>query len=455
MKAVTVARHGLHCAGLTENHPFSPAAGAMKKKLFALVDCNNFYVSCERLFQPVLRGRPVVVLSNNDGCIIARSNEAKALGITMGDPYFKKKAFLRRHGVEVFSSNYALYGDLSCRVMTVLQQMEPEVEIYSIDEAFVHLAPQHGTSASDQGRSLKAEVDRCVGIPVAVGLAPTKTLAKLAARIAKKSRTCRGVFALDDTNTAEQDRMLAGIGVQDVWGVGRRLIGKLHRLGISTALDLKNSDGRRIRKLFGLTLLRTVQELRGMPCIALEQCPPARKSIVSSRSFSRPLTSLQDLREAVSCYISIAARKLRDQELVASNLHVFLSTSRFRTDIPRFSGSRMVTLPQATSCTATLIKAGLRELGRLYKKDLPYNKAGIMLTGLAEDRACQQHLFMPPQRKNKALMQALDQVNDRWGRDLLRYGSSGLARDWSMKQQMKSPAYTTSWTELPLVGSGK
>ncbi len=416
--------------------------------LFALVDCNNFYASCERLFQPRLRHRPVVVLSNNDGCIIARSNEAKELGIGMGDPYFKHKNFLRRHGVAVFSSNYALYGDLSWRVMTVLEQMEPAVEIYSIDEAFVRLPPLRGSTAAMQARQIKERVDTCVGIPVAVGLGRSKTLAKLAARIAKKKNL--GVFDLE--HCREQQALLAAVTVGDVWGVGRRSVKKLNLQGIYTALDLQKSDTQRIRRTFGLPMARTVVELGGTACLSLEKCPASRKSIVSSRSFRQPVTELRDLSEAVSSYISIAARKLRDQGLVATNLHVFLATSRFRSDIPRFSGSRMVSLEQSTSCTSTLIKAGVQTLKVLYERGYPYNKAGVMLTGLCRSDICQQSLFAPKNIKQQAaLMGALDQVNDRWGKDVVRYASSGLSRSWCMKQARKSPAYTTNWSELPMV----
>ena len=422
--------------------------------LFALVDCNNFYVSCERLFNPRLRDRPVVVLSNNDGCIIARSNEAKALGIGMGEPYFKKKAYLRRHGVQVFSSNYALYGDLSHRVMSILQQLEPEVEIYSIDEAFIRLLAQPGRELTDHGLFLKHRVGQCVGIPVSVGIGRTKTQAKLAASIAKKDPRCRGVFNLE--TCPDRDALLAKIAVNNVWGVGRRFTRTLNRRGVYTALDLKNSDSRWVRNILGLSGLRTVMELRGESCIPIEQCRSNRKSVVSSRSFRKPITLLEDLQEAVSCYISIAARKLRDQGLVAANLHVFLSTSRYRTDIPRFSGSRMIMLSSATSCTPTLIKAGLRELTELYREGYQYNKAGIMLTGLSNATMQQQNLFIQSDdARNKPLMEALDRINDRWGRDTLRYGSSGLARGWRMKQSRKSPAYTTSWAELPVVRASK
>lgn len=418
--------------------------------VFALVDCNNFYVSCERLFRPALNTRPVVVLSNNDGCIIARSNEAKSLGLVMGGPYFKQKALLRRHGVQVFSSNYALYGDLSNRVMATLQQMEPDVEIYSIDEAFIRLPAQGDRTFCQQGRRIKKTVDQCVGIPVSVGIGQTKTLAKLAATVAKKERCREGVFHFEDDR--QRDKILAGISVQKVWGIGSRSCKKLNRHGVYTALDLQQSDSRWIRKFMGLSCARTVLELRGQSCISLEATPSSRKSIVSSRSFRRPVTELSDLKEAVSCYISIAAGKLRKQELVAANLHVFLATSRFRTDIPHCSDSRMIALSQPTSSTPLLIKAGIQELTSLYKKGVPYNKAGIMLTGLSRANRQQRNLFLPAEsREDSQLMAALDQINERWGRDTLRYGSSGLTRAWSMKQSRKSPAYTTCWAELPVV----
>ncbi len=419
--------------------------------LFALVDCNNFYVSCERLFKPALRNRPVVVLSNNDGCIIARSNEAKALGIGMGEPYFKQQSFIQKHGIKVFSSNYALYGDLSCRVMSILQQEEPEVEVYSIDESFLRIPPRRDRTMTEQGLRLKKRVGQCVGIPVSVGLGKTKTLAKIATSVAKKYPGYRGVFDLEGCR--DTDAVLASVPVEKIWGIGRKSAEKLNRFGVRTAFDFKNSNAQRIRTLLGLSGQRTLMELRGNPCVTPESCLPARKSIVSSRSFRKPVTRLQDLKEAVSCYITIGARKLRDQGLAAGNLHVFLATSRFRTDISNFSGSRMVALLQPTSCTSALITAGTRELTALYEPGHPYNKVGIMLTGLRPAAMQQQSLFIPAEdSRNTPLMEALDLVNDRWGRDVLRYGSSGLARNWNMPQTRKSPAYTTSWAELPVVG---
>jgi DNA polymerase V len=421
-------------------------------KKFALIDCNNFYVSCERLFNPCLRQRPVVVLSNNDGCIIARSNEAKNLGIGMGEPYFKKKQFLRQHGVQIFSSNYALYGDLSQRVMTILQQEEPEMEIYSIDEAFVRLLPVAGKSMAEHGRYLKKRVDQCVGVPVSVGIGTSKTLAKLASGIAKKDPACQGVFDL--AACPDQDTVLAGIPVNAVWGIGRRSAKKLNRHGIYTALELKSSDSRWIRGQLGLPGLRTVTELRGKACISIEQSPPNRKSVVSSRSFRQPLTTIADLQEAISCYVSIAARKIRSQGLLTANLHVFLSCNRFANNnsIPCFSGSRMLPLAEPTACTPTLIKAALRGLRQLYRPGHAYKKAGVMLTGLSDAAMLQQNLFFrSAEVESRPLMAALDRVNSRWGSDTLRYGSSGTTRKWSMKQDRKSPAYTTCWAELPVV----
>ncbi len=418
------------------------------KTVFALVDCNNFYASCERLFQPELEGRPVVVLSNNDGCIIARSNEAKALGIPMGAPYFKNKSLIEKNRVKVFSSNYALYGDLSQRVMSVLQQMEPEVEIYSIDEAFVQLPRNTATALTEYALDLRKTIKMHVGIPVSIGIAPTKTLAKLANRIAKKVPRYRGV--LDLTDHESLDTMLDKIEVGDIWGIGRRSSEKLNRQGIVTALDLKNSNDEWIREHLTVVGLRTVMELRGTPCIAIDHEPTPRKSVVCSRSFRKPVSSLTDLGEAVSSYVSTAAEKLRDEELNAGNLHVFVRTSPHRTNLPQHSGNLMIRLEQPTSSTPALIKAALQGLKKIYKKDFPYQKAGVMLTELATAGMVQQNLFQPLHKNNEAVMEALDRINSRWGRNTLQYASSGVAKPWCMSQEHKSPAYTTSWNELPL-----
>lgn len=417
--------------------------------VFALVDCNNFYASCERLFRPELGGRPVVVLSNNDGCIIARSNEAKALGLPMGAPYFQNKATIDKHRVEVFSSNYALYGDLSHRVMSTLQQLEPEVEIYSIDEAFIRLPLSRAFNLAGHGRFLRKTIKRDVGIPVSIGIAPTKTLAKIANRIAKKNEGLQGVFDL--TACENPDSLLAGIEVGDIWGIGRRNAEKLNRQGIFTALDLKKSNDEWIREQLTVVGLRTVMELRGIPCIPIDHQPTPRKSVVCSRSFRKPVFSLTDLEEAVSSYVSVAAEKLRAEGLKAMNLHVFVRTNRHRTNRPQHAATLMVGLAQPTSSTPALIRAARQGLKKIYKTGYGYQKAGVMLTELTGGGMVQQNLFQALPRENGAVMEALDEINSRWGRNTVQYASAGIVKPWCMSQERKSPAYTTRWDQLPVV----
>lgn len=417
------------------------------KKVFALVDCNNFYVSCERVFNPKLEGKPVVVLSNNDGCIIARSNEAKALGIKMGEPFFKSKPLIKKHNVKVFSSNYALYGDLSCRVMDVLQEMEPDVEIYSIDEAFLYMP--HSKKITEYAKNIKKRVKQCVGIPVSVGIAPTKTLAKLANRLAKNSLYHDGVF--DFTDHERIDELLSGVGVEDVWGIGRRYTKKLNMHGIYTALHLKNANDTWIRKNLTITGLRTVMELRGIPCISLENIQASKKSIVSSKSFGSPVSSLTDLTEAVSTYTSRAAEKLRNQKSIAGGLHVFIATNRFKTDRPQYSNSEMVILPEPTSSTPALIAAAVKCLKNIYRPGYEYQKAGVMLTDIVSETCQQRNLFMQSSDDKAPLMKALDKINAKWGRHTLQYAVSGFKKPWKFKQTRKSPAYTTRWADLPIV----
>ena len=421
----------------------------MNKKLFALVDCNNFYASCERLFRPELKEKPIVVLSNNDGCIVARSNEAKALGISMGAPYFKSKELIRRHNVQVFSSNYSLYGDLSHRVMSVLQDMEPEVEIYSIDEAFISLPASNHQDLTDYAKSLKARVEQWVGIPVSVGIAPTKTLAKLAGRVAKKNGKYGGVFALTDHD--ELDALLSSIDVGDVWGIGRRSAEKLHRQGILNVFQLKNANDNWLRKNLTVTGLRTAMELRGTSCIPLDSAQPNKKAIISSRSFGQPISSLADLKEAIATHVSIAAKKLRDQRSAAHSIHVFIYTNRFKEDAPQYSGNMTIPLPQASSYTPTMIKHAMQGLERVYKPGYKYNKAGVMMTELVPQDRVQRNLFAQENRESLPLMETVDRINQAWGRNTIRFAVEGLKQSWQMKQSHKSPAYTTSWAEIPVV----
>jgi DNA polymerase V len=422
------------------------------KKVFALVDCNNFYASCERLFRPELNGQPIVVLSNNDGCVIARSNEAKALGILMGDPYFKIKDVLTKHKVHVFSSNYTLYGDLSHRVMTVLQQLEPEVEVYSIDEAFISLPYTPGKAHADYARYLKKKVMRCVGIPVAIGIGPTKTLAKVATKIAKKNPDHGGAFDITDHN--QIDQLLANYDVEDVWGIGRQSTHKLRARGILTARDLRDADDVWIRKRLTVTGLRTAMELRGISCLPIETAYPDKKSIISSRSFGSPVSTLTDMHEAVATYLAVAAEKLRGQGSAAGAIQVFISTNTFNHNQPQHVQSMMVNLPQPSGYTSNLLKAALYCLDGIFKPGYQYKKAGVMLTDIVPASHQQMNLFEPVSSDEKPeLMQVVDRINKKWGKHTVQVARAGLTKTWQMVQTHKSPAYTTSWSELPVVNA--
>jgi DNA polymerase V len=417
-------------------------------KLYALIDCNNFYVSCERLFQPRLEGRPVVVLSNNDGCIIARSNEAKALGIKMGQPFFQCRESMARHRVQVYSSNYPLYGDLSQRVMTVLGRIEPEVEVYSIDEAFVRLPAARPEWLREHGRQLRNTVGKQVGIPISIGFGPTKTLAKLANRIAKKQPEHGGVYVFPDE---EREAVLATVEAGDVWGIGRRQAQKLSLIGIRTARDLMRASDTWLRKHLTVTGLRTATELRGISCLDLDEAPAPKKSITSSRSFGQPVTEFRELREALASYVSIAAAKLRAERRKAGCIQVYLTTNRFQENAPQYANSMAVTLPGPTASTLELIRSAAGVLEKLFRPGYTYQKLGVMLLDLTADSRLQHDLFRPPIRERPELMDALDRINSRWGRDTLHSAAAGFSRPWRNKQARRSPSYTTSWEELPVV----
>jgi DNA polymerase V len=419
------------------------------KKVFALVDCNNFYVSCERLFRPALNGQPVVVLSNNDGCVIARSNEAKALGIPMGEPYFKIRAFARRQNVHVFSSNYALYGDLSGRVMDVLHQMEAEMEVYSIDEAFLSLPVTGSWNRLSYAAELRERIRKHVGIPVSIGIGATKTLAKIAARVAKKEARYQGVFDLGDGG--QTDAVLQQTGVNDVWGIGSRSTEKLGRIGIHNALELKNADEAWIRRQLTVVGARIVMELNGVSCIPLAKAPTSKKSIVTSRSFGQAITAVNDLREAVISFASRAAVKLREQKVEAGALHLFLATNGFGDPGVSYSNGRTLALPHSTSSTPILITMALQCLHSLYKPGYRYQKAGVILSDIVAQGYKQQNLFSPTTGENKPLMTALDRINSKWGQETIQYGVTGTSKPWGLRQSHKSQAYTSSWQELPVV----
>lgn len=416
--------------------------------IFALVDCNNFYASCERVFNPKLEGKPIVVLSNNDGCVVARSNEAKAIGIAMGVPEFQIRPLLRAHQVQVFSSNYTLYGDMSQRVMETLEQFCPDLEIYSIDEAFLSLSGFTSRNLSDYGRTIRATVKRWTGIPVSVGIAETKTLAKIANRIAKRTPDTGGVFDL----LACQDRnaLLGRVPIEDVWGIGRNHTRLLNQHGIMTALQLRGVDDQLIRKLLGIVGLRLVMELRGVSCLDLEGCPAPKQSVTCSRAFGQLISTLADMEEAVSSYAARVAEKLRRERLAATVLTVCLTTNEFK-EGPQYSNSLTLKLPVATDSTSDLIRSALQGIRTIYRDGYLYKKAGVILAGLVPASQIQVDLFDSQDReKSKQLMSALDAINDRWGTGTLHYASSGITKAWKAQFHRRSPGYTTHWNELPL-----
>ena len=419
--------------------------------VFALVDCNNFYASCEKLFRPDLKDTPVVVLSNNDGCVVARSREAKSLGIKMGVPAFQIKAEMQRHGILAFSSNYALYADLSCRVMRTLEEMAPRVEVYSIDEAFLDLTGiESAISLVEFGQQVRERIGHWIGITVCVGIAPTKTLAKLANHAAKKYPATQGV--VDLTNPDRQRRLLALVPVDDVWGVGRRLSKRLNALGITTALDLANASPRAIRDQFSVVLERTVRELNGESCIELEEIPPIKKQIVCSRSFGVKVTHFELLREAICEYATRATEKLRKEQQQAKVMTVFMRTSPFKDNEPQYSNSASGELLIPSCDTRDFIELANHLLKRIWKDGFRYAKAGVMLSDFYDPGMFQPGLFddVSTRSNSQQLMSVLDTINQS-GAGKIFFAGQGTKKDWSMKREHLSPAYTTRWDQLPRV----
>lgn len=417
--------------------------------VLALVDCNNFYASCERVFNPKLERQPVVVLSNNDGCVVARSNEAKALGIGMGVPEFQIRPLLDAHDVQVFSSNYALYGDMSQRVMACLEQFCPDLERYSIDEAFLGFSGFASRNLTDYGRVIRATVKRWTGIPVSVGIAETKVLAKIATRIAKRTPDAGSV--VDLRACPDRDALLSRIAVEDVWGIGPNYARFLTQHGITTALQLRQADDQFIRTHMGVVGLRLVMELRGMSCLDVEQCPVPKQGITCSRAFGTMVGTLAEMEEAGSSYTTRAAEKLRAEHLAATVLTVFLHTNPFQ-DTPQYYNALTRKLPVATDSTPELIRSAIEGIRTIYRKGFLYKKVGIMLTGLVPASQVQTDLFDQHDRaRSKKLMTALDSINNRFGSGTLHYASNGITKAWRTQFRHRSPAYTTSWDDLPIV----
>lgn len=421
----------------------------MAARTLALVDCNNFYVSCERVFDPRLEGVPVGVLSNNDGCFVARSNELKALGVKMGQPLFEVRDLVRRHRVRVLSSNYSLYGDMSARVMECLAGFTPAVEVYSIDESFLDLTGI-GRDLTAYATEIRSTVRRWTGIPTCVGIAPTKTLAKLANFAAKKA-LIDGSGVCDLSDPAARDRLLPAVPVEEVWGVGRRSAEKLTMLNIRTVADLRDMDPRHARQVLTVLGERIVYELRGVSCMPLDLVAQPQKGLAVTRSFGQPVTDLDEMLSAVVAYATRAAEKLRDAGLCAGHMQVFAHTSPFRGDPPYSGAASSAITPQADD-TFVLIQHATALLRRLWRDGYRYAKAGVMLADLVPREKVQPTLLDALDREcSGRLMAAMDAVNARMGRGTLAPATAVAGRSWRMRQENRSPSYTTCLADLPVV----
>ena len=421
----------------------------------ALVDCNNFYVSCERVFNPRLEGKPVVVLSNNDGCVVARSDEVKAMGVKMGEPWFKLEKLARQRGIIALSSNYTLYGDMSARVMSILATFSPRQEVYSIDECFIDLDGFTPETIADYGQTIRKTIRRNVGIPVCVGIAGTKTLAKLANHCAKKGLAGRdGVCDFGRTDDAELGKLFAGIPVAEVWGIGSKIAEKLLAMGIRTTWELRVANPGKIRRQFSVAVERTVKELNGVPCIELDAAGTPRQQIIVSRSFGREVSSLDDLAESVAYFATSAAEKLREDGSVAASVCVFIQTNPFKEKAPQCQRSIIVPMEQPADDTARLVSAAILGLKTIYRTGFGYKKSGVLLMGLQPKGTIQAMLFDDPveQAKSARLMQVMDSINRRMGPGSMTVAASGTRKHWAMRRDRKSPNYTTEWGELPVAG---
>lgn len=416
--------------------------------VFALVDCNNFYVSCERVFNPALNNKPVIVLSNNDGCTVARSNESEALGIKMGSPVFKDADKIKAHKIQVYSSNYALYGDMSQRVVSILSEFSPDFEVYSIDEAFLEFTRHTKINLTELGHTIRNTVKQHTGLPVSVGFASTKTLSKVAVKIAKTSLKAKGV--LDLTDQKYHNIALERTPVGDVWGVGNRYARFLKVYGITNAIQLRDADPKAIRRKMGINGLRLIEELNGNCCYPLDKNPATKKGITVSRSFAKEISQLREVSQAAAAYATRCAEKLRNAGLVTNVITVFLMTNRFRPS-PFYYNTHTIRLQSPTSDTSELISAALSGLRKIYREGDFYKKAGVMLTELQTADMVQQVMWDSIDReKSKCLMSELDRVNRVMGQDTIKYASSGLNSKpaWKTLFSKKSPCYTSRWSEL-------
>ena len=416
-------------------------------KKIALIDCNSFYVSCERLFNPKIRRKPVVVLSNNDGCIISRSNEAKSLGIKMGEPYFKAKDIIIKNNVHIFSSNYSLYGDLSRRVMRTLKRFNSDIEIYSIDEAFIDLSIFSDNEVENVAQEIRSTVLQWTGIPTSIGIAKTKTLSKVANHIAKKTKS--GVVSL--IGIKDIDPILERIEINDIWGVGKQLTKFFIKNGINNAKQLKNMSNNWIKKNSNVLSSRTAMELRGVSCINLETKSSKRKSCVVSRSFAKKVEKLQELQESITGYCLNAAEKIRSESLIAKSITVFIRTSPFQSQFTYYSNSKTIDLPIATDNSIEIVKVAINGLKDIFKRGYKYQKVGVMLSGLSNLENKNNLFSSSKDEKIKSLMRSIDSTNCRYGRSALSLASGGVNKKWNMRRKHSSKIDTVDFRCLPTI----
>ena len=418
--------------------------------MFALADCNNFFASCERVFRPELVGKPVIVLSNNDGCAIARSNEAKALGIKMGDPLFKIRDIVEKHKVAVFSGNMALYGDMSQRVRWVLEEFAPSIEVYSIDEAFLDLRGMENIDFDSYAKEISAKCYRYTSIPVSVGIAPTKTLAKIASKLCKQyPKLCGGCYM---HRPQDIEKVLRKFPIEDVWGIGRKSTRKLHDMGIRTAWDFTQMDESLVRGIFGITGLRTYKELCGEPCIEFEDTIEAKHSICVSRSFSKEITEVDELCQQTANFAATAAEKLRGQHSVCVEMMVFAYTNRFKENEPQTYGSVLVSYPEPTAEHRAIVAAAVNATRELYRKGYGYKKSGVVITKLMPEAGVTRSLFADNEalERESRLSSAMDAIRSTYGRGAVRLGIQGDGHI-KMSSENQSPHYTTLWSDIPKV----
>lgn len=429
----------------------------VNQPMFALVDVNNFYVSCERAFNPNLVNGPVVVLSNNDGCAVARSNEVKALGVKMGTPWFKLKELAKQHGIVALSSNYTLYGDMSNRVMMILREFSPHVEVYSIDECFLGLQGlgRLWPIPTNMGQSIRSRIRQWTSLPVCVGFGATKTLAKLANHIAKKQPSFNGVCDLAAMPSNHLEALLSLIEVGEVWGVGRRISQHLNAAGIHTVKALRDTPTDWLRARFGVVMERIGYELQSISCLALEEVSAPRKQIISSRSFGQLIYSLTELSESVASYMSSAAEKLRRQRSICNAIQVFIQTNPFHEHDKQYNNCITVPLPNANSDTRLLVRAALFGLKNIYRKGYAYKKAGVILTGIDPVTLYQDSLLTQygADEKSTRLMSVMDQLNQKYGRNTISVYSVDNQKSWAMRRENMSPYYTTKWSDVPIANA--